>query len=206
MTRKPASPRSLSHGLVDDVQAFGSAMVLIALGLHLLTTAQLMVGGVPGMAVLLRLSTGWPLGLCLFLMNMPFYVLAWRTLGIRFTGKTLLAMTSLSVTVEVVRSTIHIAHIDPLMAAVAGGVIVGVGLLILLRHQASLGGTGVLAIYLHRRLGWNIGLVQLVGDATILAVGAANVDPMRLALSVLAALALNLVLLWNHRPDRYIVR
>jgi len=204
----PPSPRSDSaaHTLVDDVQAFGSAMVLIALGLHLLDQGGIFVGGVPGLAFLLRHASGWPLGLCLFVVNLPFYALAWRTLGMRFTGKTLVAMSLLAITVEVVRALLQVAHIAPGLSALAGGITVGVGLLILLRHQSSLGGVGVLALVLHRRHGWNVGAVQLGLDGVILLASAGVIGFDRLPLSVLASLALNLVLLWNHRPDRYLGR
>lgn len=194
----------LTHSLMDDVQAFGSAMVLIALGLHLLSSGQVVVGGVPGLAFLLQNLSDWPLGLCLLAVNLPFYGLAWYTLGVRFTGKTLLAMSLLAVTVESVRSSLSIAHIEPWLAAVAGGMTVGVGLLILLRHQASLGGVGVLALYLQRRHGWNMGAVQLVLDGLILLASVQVLGTDRLPLSILAALALNLILLWNHRPGRYL--
>ena len=206
MSQPPsASPTSIAaHSLMDDIQAFGSAMVMIALGLHLLSSGQVVVGGVPGLAFLLQHFSGWPLGLCLLVVNLPFYGLAWHTLGIRFTGKTLLAMSLLAITVEAVRSALTIAHIAPWLAAVAGGIAVGVGLLILLRHQASLGGVGVLALYLQRRQGWNLGAVQLVLDSLILLLGVQVLGLDRLPLSILAALSLNLVLLWNHRPGRYL--
>jgi uncharacterized membrane-anchored protein YitT (DUF2179 family) len=198
----PAAPR---HTLVDDIQAFGSATLLIALGLHLLDAPGLLMGGVPGMAFLLRHATGAALGACLFVVNVPFMLLGWRVLGLRFTAKTLLAMSLLSIGVELVRRHLVVTSIHPALAAAAGGLLVGVGLLVLLRHQASLGGVGVLALWLQRRLGWNVGAVQLAVDGLILGSAALTVDGSRLAWSVLAALAANSVLLLNHRPGRYAV-
>lgn len=196
----PLPPR---HSVIDDVQAFGSATLMIALGLHLVSSAGLLLGGVPGLAFLLRHLTGWSLGLCLFVVNTPFYVLAWRTLGRRFTFKTLVAMSLLSLLVEAVRGALVVQSVQPLLAAVGGGVLVGVGILALLRHRGSLGGIGVLALHLQRRRGWNVGAVQLLCDAVILGAAAAWVDTPRLAYSVVGAAAMNLVLLWNHRPGRY---
>lgn len=208
MSRPPASgpAATVAHTLLDDLQAFGSAMILIALGLLLLSSGQVLVGGVPGLAFLLQHFSGWPLGVCLLVVNVPFYGLAWFTLGGRFTAKTLLAMGLLAIAVESVRAALTIAHIAPWLAAVAGGMTVGVGLLILLRHQASLGGVGVLALYLQRRLGWNVGAVQLGLDSLILLAAMLIRGADRWALSIAAALALNLVLLWNHRPERYLGR
>lgn len=198
----PAAPQ---HTLLDDIQAFGSATLLIALGLHLLDTPGLLMGGVPGMAFLLRHATGMSLGLALLVVNLPFMLLGWRVLGLRFTAKTLLAMSLLSLGVELVRRHLIVQSVHPGLAAVCGGLLVGVGLLVLLRHQASLGGVGVFGLWLQRRWGWNVGAVQLAVDALILGAAAFTTDPLRLAWSVAAAVAANSVLLLNHRPGRYAV-
>jgi uncharacterized membrane-anchored protein YitT (DUF2179 family) len=178
-------------------------MVIVALGLHLLADARLFLGGVPGLAFLLTHATALPLGLALFVVNLPFCALAWRVLGTRFTLRSLLAMALLSATVEAVRAALVVQHVHPALAAVAGGLLVGTGLLILLRHRASLGGVGVVAIALQRRFGWNVGHVQLAADALILAAALPLADGPRMLWSLLAAAALNGVLMWNHRPGRY---
>lgn len=193
-----------SHSLLDDAQAFTTATVFIALGLALLAAAGLVTGGAPGLALLLRHATGLPLGWALFLVNLPFYALAMRALGWRFTAKTLLAVSALSLAVEGVGRAVALQFVHPLFAAVAGGLLIGAGLLVLFRHQASLGGVGVLALHLHRRWGWSTGTVQLALDAAILLASLAVIEPQRLAYSVLASLMVNLVLVWNHRPGRYV--
>ena len=193
-------PPSLPRVLVDDAQAFLSATLLVAVGLHLLASAELLVGGVPGLAFLLRYATHWPLGICLMLANVPFYVPAWRSLGWRFVGNTLAAMTLLALLVELVRPALVVQSIHPLLAALAGGLLVGVGLVILLRHRGSLGGIGIVAVLLQRRRGWNVGAIQLLFDAGIVASAGLLVSSRQLAYSVVAAVVLNLVLYWNHRP------
>jgi len=201
MTAALLPPPSRSRVLVDDAQAFLSATLLVAVGLHLLASARLLVGGVPGLAFLLRYATHWPLGICLMLANVPFYVLGWRAFGWRFVAKTLAAMTLLALLVELVRPALVVQSIHPLLAALAGGLLVGVGLLILLRHHGSLGGVGILAMLLQRRKGWNVGTIQLLCDAAIVVGGSLLVSGRQLAYSVVAAIALNLVLYWNHRPQ-----
>lgn len=198
-----AVPRPVAHTRLDDLQAFGSAALVTALGLHLLTSAGLMVGGVPGLAFLLRHATGWSLGVALFVANLPFYVIAWRALGAAFTFKTLAAMSLLSLTVELVRAGLAVTAVHPALGAVGGGTLVGVGILMLLRHRASLGGIGVLALHLQQRLGWNLALVQVTLDAAIIGCALFFVEADRLGWSVLAAVVMNLVLYWNHRPERY---
>ena len=80
----------------------------------------------------------------------------------------------------------------------------GIGLLVLFRHRMSLGGIGILALYLQDRHGIRAGLFQLVVDGLILVAAFAVVAPTQVLLSVLGALAMNLIVAINHRPGRYI--
>ena len=83
------------------------------------------------------------------------------------------------------------------------GLLAGTGILILIRHGASLGGIGVLAIYLQKTRGWRAGTVQMGADVLILLGGLVVLSPLQLLLSVLGAVAVNLVIGVNHRTDRY---
>jgi uncharacterized membrane-anchored protein YitT (DUF2179 family) len=73
----------------------------------------------------------------------------------------------------------------------------------LFRHDASLGGVGILAVWLQERHGWRAGVVQLAIDACVLAASLLIASPATLALSIVGAAALNMVLAINHRPGRY---
>ena len=123
----------LAHSRVDDVQAGVASVVLASLGLALLHAAGLTTGGTPGLAFLLSYATGWPLGVSLFAVNLPFYGLAWKGMGARFTVKTLTAVVALGVGVEVVQRALYLNSVEPGYAAVAGGVLIGTGLLVLFR-------------------------------------------------------------------------
>jgi uncharacterized membrane-anchored protein YitT (DUF2179 family) len=87
---------------------------------------------------------------------------------------------------------------------VLGGILLGFGLLALYRHRASLGGVGILGIYLQERFGIRAGLVQLAIDLCVLAVAFAVTTPFVVICSVIGAIALNLFVAINHRSDRYI--
>ena len=88
-------------------------------------------------------------------------------------------------------------------AALFGGFTMGTGFIVLFRHRASLGGVGIVALYLQDRRGWRAGHVQLAVDLAILAASAFIVEPAALAASVVGAVTLNLVIAINHRPGRY---
>jgi uncharacterized membrane-anchored protein YitT (DUF2179 family) len=74
----------------------------------------------------------------------------------------------------------------------------------LFRHKASLGGINILALYLQQHRGWRAGKVQMAIDCVIVLAAFAVVEPWRIAVSVLGAVALNLVVAVNHRPGRYL--
>lgn len=197
------APSGPPHTVVDDLQAAATAVVMASLGLALLNSAGLMTGGTPGLGFLLSYATGMPLGLALFLVNLPFYLLGWRGMGARFTLKTVAAVSALALGVEAVQHVL-VVRTAPVYAALAGGVLIGTSLLVMFRHRASFGGINILALYLHKRIGWSTGKVQLAIDLGILTGAFFVMDLQRVGWSVLGSLALNAVLVWNHRPGRYL--
>jgi uncharacterized membrane-anchored protein YitT (DUF2179 family) len=98
---------------------------------------------------------------------------------------------------------LHVAGIQPVFAAIFGGTLIGMGVLALARHRSSVGGIGVLALWLYERRGINAGKVQIAFDVAIVASAFFVVDPPHLGLSVLSAAALSLVMIAYHRPGRY---
>nr|WP_316639228.1 YitT family protein [uncultured Roseateles sp.] len=197
----PAKPPR--HTLFDDAQALLTGTLFVAIGLLLLRQAGLVTGGTVGLAFLAHYATGLPFGALLFVVNLPFYWLAWRRMGRRFTVKTFVAVSLLSLLSELLPRWISLQSLNPLFAAIAGGLLVGAGFIILFRHRASLGGLNVLVLWLQERFGWRAGIVQMAIDALILLAAWPWIDAQRLGLSVLAAAAMNFSLAVNHRPGRY---
>lgn len=192
-----------SHTPLEDAQGILAGCALVALGVLLLREAGLVTGSTAGLAVLLHHRTGWALGALLFAVNLPFYAFGWRALGASFTLKTFGSVTLLSLLVAVLPAAIRFERVDPAVAAVLAGLLAGCGILILIRHGASLGGVGILAIYLQKTRGWRAGSVQMAFDSLVLATAFGVLSPWRVLLSVAGAAVLNLVIGINHRTDRY---
>lgn len=202
-TSEPSSAAVVPHSLFEDAQALLVAPLLVAFAVLLFQHAELLTGGTVGIAFLVHYIAGWSFGPVVFAVNLPFYVLGVRAMGWAFTVRTFIAVGLLSAYAEVLPALITLDALNRVFAAVMGGFLVGLGLLILIRHRASLGGISIVAIYLQRRLQWRAGLVQGVADVVILAAGVFARDPLSVALSVLGAVALNLVIAVNHRTGRY---
>ncbi|UZD55492.1 YitT family protein [Caldimonas aquatica] len=192
------------HTAFEDAQALVTGTLFIALGVALFKHAGLLTGGTAGLAFLLHYATGWSFGAVFFVLNLPFYWLAWRRMGAAFTVKTFVAVALLSVFTELQPWVIGFQALTPAYAAVMGGLLMGAGFLMLFRHRASLGGVGILALYLQDSRGWRAGKVQMAIDCAIVAAAFAIVDPQRVVYSVVGAVALNLILAINHKPGRYV--
>jgi uncharacterized membrane-anchored protein YitT (DUF2179 family) len=188
----------------EDALALLSGTALIALSVTLFQQAQLLSGGTAGIAFLLHYATGWKFGAVFFVLNLPFYALAWRRMERAFLVKTMVAVALVSALSELTPQFIRFEFVQPLYAALVGGVMLGVGFLILFRHRASLGGVGILAFYLQETRGWRAGHVQMAVDALILMLALWSSSLDKVVLSVAAAVVLNLTLSINHRAGRYI--
>ncbi len=191
------------HSLWEDAMAMLVGTLFVALGVTLYTQAMLLTGSTAGMAFLLQYASGWPFGVWFFLINLPFYWLAIKRMGWSFTLRTFAAIGLVSLFSELTARWIDIATVAPLYGALMGGCLIGIGMLILFRHRASLGGVNILVLYLQDRFGLRAGYVQLAIDGAIMLVGLALLPVDRVGLSVLGAVALNLIIALNHKPGRY---
>ena len=194
------------HSLAEDAQALVTATLFIALGVAMFQHAGLLTGGTAGIAFLIHYASGWDFGAVFFAVNLPFYGLAWRRMGRAFTFKTFAAVALLSGFAALLPRWVGFAALAPLYAAVMGGALVGMGLLVLFRHRASLGGVGIVALALQESRGWRAGAVQMAIDAAIVGAALWVAGGERVALSIVGALALNGVLAINHRPGRYVAQ
>lgn len=197
-----SDPRT--HTILDDVQGLGLGVFFCSLGMHVLTSVGLITGQTAGIAVILSYATGYSFGMTFFVVNLPFYLLAYRRLGLEFTIKSLLSVTLMSVLTEVLPLGMTFDQLNPALGAVVFGALVGMGLLAMFRHNGSMGGLGVVALLVQDTTGFKAGWVQLIADGVIFAFACLLFPIQTVLYSLLGALVLNLVITFNHRRDRYI--
>lgn len=191
------------HPLYEDILAILTGTLFVALGLSLFNTQGLLTGGTAGIALLGTHLLPINFGALFFLINIPFYYLAWTALGWRFTLNTFISVAVVSVMSENMDIVISLHEVNPFFAGIVGGMLIGMGLLVLFRHKASLGGLGILALYLQTKFGIRAGKFQLLIDCCILLFSCFVVSPMILLVSILGAVAMNIILAINHKPGRY---
>ena len=191
------------HSIIDDIQGIIIGSLMAAFGIAIFSHMNFLIGGTAGVAFLTQYTTSLTFGPIFFVINIPFYILAIKKLGWDFTIKTFIAVSGVSFLTEFIPKIFEFGEINPWFAAIFGGFLIGSGLLMLFRHKASLGGLNILSIYVQEYFQISAGKFQMAADTLIILAAFFVVDWKALAFSVLAAVALNIILAINHKPGRY---
>jgi uncharacterized membrane-anchored protein YitT (DUF2179 family) len=191
------------HTLVEDVYAFAIGCSFVVLGLVWLKSAGLVTGGMAGVALLVSYLVPVSPGVLFTILNLPFFWLARRSMGISFMVRTVIANLAITALALLAPMAFRLVDLNGLFAALFGGTVIGMGILSLARHHAGVGGLGIVALSLQRRRGWNAGRTSLIGDAIILAASYPVLETRQFLLSVVSAAAISGVLIAYHKPGRY---
>lgn len=138
-------------GLVKDILFSLAGSLLVAFAIAVFTVPNdIAPGGVSGMATALASVTPIRVGVWTLLLNVPLLLTAWRALGPRALTMTLLATVMLSVFIDGIDTLLPGYTNNPLLAAVFGGAVSGLGVGILFLRGISTGGTDLAALLLRR--------------------------------------------------------
>jgi uncharacterized membrane-anchored protein YitT (DUF2179 family) len=141
-----------------------------ALSMRLFLIPGLMVsGGVSGAAQIINSFTHWPIGLMVFLGNVPLFLLGWRFLGgRRFALRTAWAVATFSLLTDLLVYFIpNGVTSDNVLNSVYGGVTLGIGLGLVYRGQGTSGGSDILGRVLNFRLGLSISQAYMATDTIV---------------------------------------
>lgn len=147
--------------LLKDVFFIGLGIFSAGFGLEsFLIPNKFIDGGATGISLLLNELLGIPLYIIIILVNAPFVLLAYNTIGKQFAIKAAVSILGLSLVLAFV--PFPIVTQDKLLIAVFGGFFLGAGIGLSVRGGSVLDGTEVLAISLSRKMGATIGDVIMV--------------------------------------------
>lgn len=107
-------------------------------------------GGVIGISMMISYLTKWNLGLLILCINIPFILMALTNLGKKFVIQTFFATSMLAIATNIFHG--YHATEDLLLSTVFGGIILGLGVGLILRNNASLDGTEMVSINLVKKL------------------------------------------------------
>ncbi len=148
----------------------GSLIVAVSINTFILPN-RIADGGITGVAIIFYYLAKWDVGLTVFILNIPLFILGYKAIGKRLLILSILGVGALSFALKFTDGMAPITK-DTLLAAVFGGLVTGIGMGIIFRSRGSLGGTDILAIVLNKKTSFSVGQIILAVD-TIIFVGAA---------------------------------
>ena len=207
-TEIPVPHPAPHHSVLDDVLGILCGTIVVSIGLFLLRAGGVVTGGTAGLTLLLDYTTPIPFGVWFVVINVPFFILAIASKGWGFVLRSVLAIGLVSAMSSFHALTgvgaIGDITVNPFYAAVTGSVITSVGVIVLFRHGASMGGFNIVGLILQDKLGWRAGYTMMVGDALVVLASIAISDWLTILASAVGVVTMNIIIALNHRPGRYI--
>ena len=106
-------------------------------------------GGLTGVGTILNYLAGWPVGTTALILNIPLFLIGYRTMGKVFAFRSLVATALFTILIDIL--PLQPVSQDPLLGTLFGGVVMGIGLGLILRGGATTGGSDMIARMVHRR-------------------------------------------------------
>ncbi len=143
--------------------------LIMAVGMNLfLVPHRLAAGGISGLGVIFFHLFDIPAGLTIAVLNIPIFIAAWFILGRDVVLRSIMGTFLFPLAIEVTAPFLPAATQDPLLAALYGGVIMGLGLGLVFHYRGSTGGTALLSLILNRTTGLTMGQGLLGGDLAVI--------------------------------------
>ena len=135
---------------------------------------QVAVGGVTGLAQVLHvLLPQCSVGLLAFALNVPLFLAGWKFIGFHLLASSLFSMAVSSFAIDAIAALRTFAPMDPMLACLCGGALMGMGLGVVFSQGATTGGTDIVARLLKLKFPWlPMGKLMLIPDGTALCLAA----------------------------------
>ncbi|GAB4336445.1 MAG: YitT family protein [Calditrichia bacterium] len=171
--------------LIRDLLYILLGSVTLSLGLTwFLVPNKIATGGVAGLSIVLHHLINTPTGLTMLVLNIPLLLLGWKNLGKSFLFRTLFAMVSFSFFTDFFAVNLKLSALTDnlLLATLYGGVMVGAGLGLVFKGDASAGGGTIIAKILSRNTRFKTGQVLFAIDILVISSAAISFKNIELAL------------------------
>lgn len=141
-------------------------------------------GGVVGISMIISQLWGIPLGVLTIALNIPFMIVGFKRLGIRFLIKAIYAMAVFSSFLGVFENMKEVTN-QEILVVVFGGVLLGVGVGLILRYGGCLDGTEIVAMLLSHHMEFSVGQIVLFFNIIIYTFAGFKFGPDRALYSLL---------------------
>ena len=167
---KPNSRLAKAGTLFFDYLVIFAGAVLYGISVAMFTSPNNVApGGLTGVATMLNYMFSLPIGIMIFVMNIPLFIWGFIENGKGFLTRTLVATALVSVMIDVLTPILPAYTGDTILAAGFGGVLNGLGLGLIFYRGGSTGGTDIIALNLHKHFPFiSTGTIILVSDILVL--------------------------------------
>ena len=145
---------------------------------------KILDGGIVGVSMIVSQLSGLPLGILTIILNIPFVLMGFKRLGMRFLVKAIYAMVLFSVFLGVFKDMKAVTDKEILVVAF-GGVLLGIGVGLILRYGGCLDGTEIVAMFLSKHVEFSVGQIVLFFNIIIYGVAGLLFGPDRALYSLL---------------------
>ena len=135
----------------------------------ILVPNSILDGGVTGISIIFNILFEWKLGLCIFLINIPFVYVGFKNLGWKFLIKAVYSISVFALLIELFHNVDHVTD-NILLATIYGSVLLGVGVGIVIRFGGCLDGTESLGIVISKNTNFSVGQFVLFCNIVIFSV------------------------------------
>lgn len=165
--------------------AIGSFIAAFSLECVLIPN-EVIDGGIVGISIMASHLTNYPLGLFLIVINLPFIIMAFQKFGKQFVFLMFYAVILLSLFSVFFDEMKYVFTEEPLLAGIFGGMILGAGVGLVLKSNASLDGTEVLAIKLAKKYPFSVGEIIMFFNVFIFTIASFVFSPDKAMYSAIA--------------------
>ena len=151
----------------------------------LLVKNNIASGGVGGLAISLNALFGWNNANFVLATTIPLLILCWFFLGREVLLKTFYGSLVFPTFIKLTEGLATLTK-QPLLAAIFGGIVLGLGLGIVFYGNSSTGGTGIITQILNKYTPLPLGMVLLIVDGIIVAISAIAFPPDTVMYSILS--------------------
>lgn len=164
------SKSSINARALDFLFFISGGIIYSVAVLLFLSENEISPGGVTGVAAVLNHLLGLRIGTLVFILNIPLLVIGFIKFGGIFIIKTGIATAVISVILDISEGLLPKLEIDPMLAAVFGGLIMGLGISLFMLRGATTGGVDIVAKLINRKFPHlTVGRLMLIADAAVIA-------------------------------------
>lgn len=181
--------KQLFSFLIDLLFYIAGGMIYSVAVLLFLTENEISPGGLTGIATILNYLFSLPIGTVVFILNIPLLAAGFIKFGGVFIAKTAVATAVMSLTLDISGLFMPKMKIDPILAALFGGLLMGLGISLFMLRGATTGGTDIIAKLINRKFPHlTVGRLMLAADAAVVGLSALVYKNMESALYAVIAI------------------